>query len=183
MIIVSTRYLKDLGFQADGIDISEAMLGQARLRDRSPAWNSDPVTGRGVSRGSRRPSAYSSCSRWARRSTFPGVTETAATYEGGPVVRHAITCSAGQLPPPGTARGAQRHPGENLLPRIPATEFLHPRLSENHTHRPPDPGFREVAWDVRPHREEHPLPGRGVSQGRHGGGTLGVTIKTSDYEQ
>jgi SAM-dependent methyltransferase len=29
----STRFLKELGFRADGIDISEAMLARARLRD------------------------------------------------------------------------------------------------------------------------------------------------------
>ncbi|MBL8978473.1 MAG: class I SAM-dependent methyltransferase, partial [Gemmatimonadetes bacterium] len=38
----STRYLKDLGFQADGIDISEAMLGQARLRDPEGSYQLVP---------------------------------------------------------------------------------------------------------------------------------------------
>lgn len=38
----STRYLKDLGFQADGIDISEAMLAQARLRDPEGSYRLVP---------------------------------------------------------------------------------------------------------------------------------------------
>lgn len=38
----STRYLKDVGFQAEGIDIAEAMLAQARLRDPEGSYRLVP---------------------------------------------------------------------------------------------------------------------------------------------
>lgn len=38
----STRYLKDFGFQTDGVDIAEAMLAQARLRDPQGSYRLVP---------------------------------------------------------------------------------------------------------------------------------------------
>ncbi|BDU74332.1 class I SAM-dependent methyltransferase [Mesoterricola silvestris] len=48
----STRFLKELGFQAEGVDLSEAMLAEARVRDpegrylRVPDGDLSPLAGR-----------------------------------------------------------------------------------------------------------------------------------------